>query len=150
MGTIKKAAIPAAGLGTRILPASKAIHKEMLPIVDKHAIQHIVEEAAAAGITDILIITNRGKNVIEDHFDHSFELETNLREKQKYEMLKTVEAVSHIANVYFLRQGETGGLGHAVLKAKSFVGNDPFAVLYGDDVIIGDVPAIGELAEVYD
>ena len=150
MGTIKKAVIPAAGLGTRILPASKAIPKEMLPIVDKPAIQHIVEEAAAAGITDILIITNRGKNVIEDHFDHSFELETNLREKQKYEMLKTVEAVSHIANVYFLRQGETGGLGHAVLKAKSFVGDDPFAVLYGDDVIIGDVPAIGELAEVYD
>lgn len=147
---IKKAVIPAAGLGTRILPSSKSVPKEMLPIVDKPAIQYIVEEAVAAGITDILIITNRGKGAIEDHFDHSFELETSLRQSGKTDMLETVESVARLANIFFLRQGETGGLGHAVLKARSFVDNEPFAVLYGDDVIIGETPAIGQLCGVYE
>lgn len=147
---VRKAVIPAAGLGTRILPASKSTPKEMLSIVDKPAIQHIVEEAVAAGITDILIITNRGKGVIEDHFDHSFELEANLREKGKNDLLKTVEDLASLANIFFLRQGETKGLGHAVLKAKSFVDNEPFAVLYGDDVIISEVPAIKQLCDVYE
>ncbi len=147
---IRKAVIPAAGLGTRILPASKAVPKEMLPIVDKPAIQYIVEEAVDAGITDILIITNRGKAVIEDHFDHSVELENALREKERFSELETIEKIAKLANVMFLRQGETGGLGHAVLKAKTFVDNEPFAVLYGDDVIIGDTPAIGELAQAYE
>ena len=146
---IKKAIIPAAGLGTRVLPASKAMPKEMLPIVDKPAIQYIVEEAVAAGIKDILIITNRGKEAMENHFDHNFEMEHNLREKGNDEMLKVLEDVAKLANITFLRQKETGGLGDAVYKAKSFVGDEPFAVLYGDDVIVGDVPAIGELLEVY-
>ncbi len=147
---LRKAIIPAAGLGTRILPASKATPKEMLPIVDKPAIQYIVEEAVAAGIEEILIITNRGKGVIEDHFDHSVELEHALRDSKKFEQLAQVERLANLANITFMRQGVTGGLGHAVLKAKSWVDDEPFAVLYGDDVIIGDVPAIGELAEVYE
>lgn len=149
MKKVTKAIIPAAGLGTRMLPASKAIPKEMLPIVDKPAIQYIVEEAVAAGIKDILIITNRGKEAMENHFDHNFEMEHNLREKGNDEMLKVLEDVAKLANITFLRQKETGGLGDAVYKAKSFVGDEPFAVLYGDDVIVGDVPAIGELLEVY-
>lgn len=147
---ITKAIIPAAGLGTRVLPASKAVPKEMLPIVDKPAIQYIVEEAVAAGITDILIITNRGKNVIEDHFDHSIELECMLRSKNKTKELQGITSVCNLANIYFFRQKETKGLGDAVLRAKQFVGNDPFAVLYGDDVIIGDSPAIGEMCEAYE
>ncbi len=144
---ITKAIIPAAGLGTRVLPASKACPKEMLPIVDKPAIQYIVEEAVAAGIKDILIITNRGKDIIEDHFDHSFELESNLAAKGKTDTVKELSAVADMANIFFLRQKETRGLGDAVLRARSFAGDEPFAVLYGDDVIIGDVPAIGELCE---
>lgn len=147
---IKKAVIPAAGLGTRVLPASKAIPKEMLPIVDKPAIQYIVEEAVNAGITDILIITNRGKGAIEDHFDHSFELEQMLLQKGKEKAYGEVASVCNLANIYFLRQKETRGLGDAVLRAKEFIGDDPFAVLYGDDVIIGEVPAIGELCEAYE
>lgn len=147
---IKKAVIPAAGLGTRVLPASKAIPKEMLPIVDKPAIQYIVEEAVNAGITDILIITNRGKGAIEDHFDHSFELEQMLLQKGKDKAYGEVASVCNLANIYFLRQKETRGLGDAVLRAKEFIGDDPFAVLYGDDVIIGEVPAIGELCEAYE
>ena len=147
---IKKAIIPAAGLGTRVLPASKAIPKEMLPIVDKPAIQYIVEEAVKAGITDILIITNRGKGVIEDHFDHSIELETLLRTKKKRKQYEDIMAVTQLANIYFIRQKETKGLGDAVLRAKEFVGDEPFAVLYGDDVIIGEVPAIGELCQAYE
>ena len=147
---IKKAIIPAAGLGTRVLPASKAIPKEMLPIVDKPAIQYIVEEAVKAGITDILIITNRGKGAIEDHFDHSFELEYTMREKGKGAMADEVAKVAGLANIYFIRQKETAGLGHAVLCAKRFVGNDPFAVLYGDDVIIGEDPAIAQLCRAYE
>ena len=147
---IKKAVIPAAGLGTRILPASKACPKEMLPIVDKPAIQYIVEEAVKAGITDILIITNRGKGVIEDHFDHAYELEDMLRKRGKEDIAKEVEASANLANIYFIRQKQAKGLGHAVLCAKEFVGNEPFAVLYGDDVIIGEDPAIGQLCRAYE
>ena len=147
---ITKAIIPAAGLGTRVLPASKALPKEMLPIVDKPAIQYIVEEAVRAGITDILVITNRGKGVIEDHFDHSIELEAMLEKRGNKEMLKTLNDVASLANIYYIRQKETKGLGDAVLRAKEFVGSEPFAVLYGDDVIIGEPPAIGELCEAYE
>ncbi|MBE6732947.1 MAG: UTP--glucose-1-phosphate uridylyltransferase GalU [Ruminococcaceae bacterium] len=147
---IKKAIIPAAGLGTRVLPASKACPKEMLNIVDKPAIQYIVEEAVKAGITDILIITNRGKGVIEDHFDHSVELEEILRSRGKTDVLKEVESIANLANIYYLRQKETKGLGDAVLRAKEFVGDEPFAVMYGDDVIIGEIPAISELCEAYE
>ncbi len=148
---IKKAIIPAAGMGTRVLPASKAVPKEMLNIVDKPAIQYIVEEAAAAGIEDILIITNRGKGAIEDHFDHNFELETKLAgNPSKADILEQVEIPSKLANVYFLRQKETKGLGHAILCAKSFIGDEPFAVLYGDDVIISEKPVIQQLCEVYE
>lgn len=147
---ITKAVIPAAGLGTRILPASKACPKEMLPIVDKPAIQYIVEEAVKAGITDILIITNRGKGVIEDHFDHAYELEDMLRKRGKNDVADEVEASAKLANIYFIRQKQPKGLGHAVLCAKQFVGNEPFAVLYGDDVIIGEDPAIAQLCRAYE
>ena len=147
---IRKAIIPAAGLGTRVLPATKACPKEMLPIVDKPAIQYIVEEAVKAGITDILIITNRGKSVIEDHFDHSIELENNLRVKGKNEALEQCEKVANLANIYYLRQKETKGLGDAVLRAKEFVGDEPFAVLYGDDVVVGEIPAIGEMCNAFE
>ena len=147
---IKKAIIPAAGLGTRVLPASKAMPKEMLPIVDKPAIQYIVEEAVNAGITDILIITNRGKGVIEDHFDHSLELEAMLEKRGNIPVLEEVRKPANLANIYYTRQKVTKGLGDAVLRAKEFVGDEPFAVLYGDDVIIGEIPAIGELCEAYE
>ncbi len=147
---VKKAIIPAAGLGTRVLPASKACPKEMLNIVDKPAIQYIVEEAVAAGITDILIITNRGKDIIEDHFDHSFELESQLKAKGKDDILAEVEKCSSLANIYFLRQKETKGLGHAVLQAESFAAGEPVAILYGDDVIIGEDPAVGQLMRAYE
>ena len=147
---IKKAIIPAAGLGTRVLPASKAIPKEMLPIVDKPAIQYIVEEAVASGIRDILIITNRGKEIIEDHFDHSVELENILKARGRDDTLKELDALANMANIYYLRQKETRGLGDAVLRAKEFVGNEPFAVLYGDDVIIGETPTTSELLEAYE
>ena len=136
---ITKAVIPAAGLGTRVLPASKAVPKEMLNIVDKPAIQYLVEECAASGITDILIVTNRGKGVMEDHFDYAFELETQLKkDPSKAELLKSARAAAELANVYFIRQKETKGLGHAILAAERFVGNEPFAVLYGDDIILTD------------
>lgn len=149
---VKKAIIPAAGLGTRVLPASKAVPKEMLNIVDKPAIQYLVEECAAAGITDILIITNRGKGVIEDHFDYSFELEENLRKNPaKKAIYDEVHAVADKANIYYVRQKETKGLGHAILTAEAFVGNEPFAILYGDDVIINNErPVIGQLIEAYE
>lgn len=147
---ITKAVIPAAGLGTRVLPATKAIPKEMFPIVDKPAIQYIVEEAVASGITDILIITNRGKEAIEDHFDRCPELEANLHKHTKTSMLKSIEVVSQLANIYFLRQKEAKGLGHAVKCAKSFVGKEPFAVLYGDDVIIGKDPVCRQLIDAFD
>lgn len=146
---ITKAVIPAAGLGTRVLPATKSMPKEMFPIVDKPAIQYIVEEAVKAGITDILIITNRGKGVIEDHFDRSPELETALDKPEKQDILETVKGISNLANITFIRQIETKGLGHAILRAKNFVGDEPFAVMFGDDVIIGESPAIGELIDAY-
>ena len=147
---IRKAIIPAAGLGTRVLPASKSCPKEMLPIVDKPAIQYIVEEAVKSGITDILIITNRGKGIIEDHFDHSVELENMLKARGRDDALKELNDLANMANIYYLRQKETRGLGDAVLRAKEFVGNEPFAVLYGDDVIIGEVPTTKELLEAYE
>jgi len=147
---VRKAIIPAAGLGTRVLPASKAVPKELLPIVDKPALQYIVEEAVASGIQDILIITNRGKSLIEDHFDRMPELEERLLAGNKTELYEAAVAPANLANIYFLRQKETKGLGHAVLAAKQFVGDEPFAVLYGDDVIIGEVPTTKELLDAYD
>ena len=147
---VKKAVIPAAGLGTRVLPISKALPKEMLPIVDKPAIQYIVEEAVRSGIEDILIITNRGKDIIEDHFDYVPELEARLASSGREEVLQEIRDITHLANIYFIRQKETRGLGHAVSCARSFVGNEPFAVLYGDDVIIGEDPACGQLCRAYE
>ena len=146
---ITKAVIPAAGLGTRVLPATKAMPKEMIPIVDKPAIQYIVEEAVAAGITDILIITNRGKGVIEDHFDHSVSLEFVLEKAGKTAQLDSIKDIHKMANIHYIRQIETKGLGHAVSKAKTFVGDEPFLVMYGDDVILGDIPASKELIDAY-
>lgn len=148
MGKIRKAIIPAAGLGTRFLPATKAQPKEMLPIVDKPAIQYIIEEAIASGIEEILIITGRNKRSIEDHFDRSIELELQLKEQGKYEMLGLVEEISNIT-VHFIRQKEAKGLGHAVLCAKQFVGNEPFAVMLGDDIVDADVPCLRQLMDVY-
>ncbi|MDD2363034.1 MAG: UTP--glucose-1-phosphate uridylyltransferase, partial [Oscillospiraceae bacterium] len=132
------------------LPLSKAMPKEMLPIVDKPAIQYIVEEAVRSGIEDILIITNRGKSIIEDHFDHVIELEQRLAASGRQETLNQLNAITNLANIYFIRQKETKGLGHAVSCARSFVGDEPFAVLYGDDVIIGDDPACGQLCRAYE
>lgn len=146
---IKKAVIPAAGFGTRVLPATKNMPKEMFPIIDKPTIQFIVEEAVAAGITDILIITNRGKDLIEDHFDKSPELEALLEKGGKTEFLETVRKISDLANISFIRQKEMKGLGHAVLKAKSFVGDEPFAVMYGDGVIVSETPCIKQLIDCY-
>ncbi|HIQ80512.1 MAG TPA: UTP--glucose-1-phosphate uridylyltransferase GalU [Candidatus Scatavimonas merdigallinarum] len=147
---ITKAVIPAAGLGTRVLPATKSMPKEMFPIVDKPAIQYIVEEAVRSGITDILIITNRGKGLIEDHFDRVPELEDNLQKSGKTAVLEEITDITHLANIFFVRQRETKGLGHAISRARSFVAGEPFAVLYGDDVIIGDQPACGQLMRAYE
>lgn len=148
---IKKAVIPAGGLGTRVLPASKSVPKEMLNVVDKPVIQYLVEEAVASGIEDILIITNRGKGVIEDHFDHSYELEDKLKNNpSKKEIYDSIKDIADLANITFIRQKETKGLGHAILRAKTFVGNDPFAVLYGDDLIISDDPVTGQLCRAYE
>lgn len=147
---ITKAVIPAAGFGTRVLPATKSFPKEMFPIVDKPTIQYIVEEAVNAGITDILIITTRGKGLIADHFDRSPELEHILEKSGKTDFLNLVKSISDLANINFIRQKEMKGLGHAILKAKSFVGNEPFAVLFGDGVIISkEKPAIQQLIEHY-
>ena len=146
---ITKAVIPAAGLGTRVLPATKAMPKEMLPIVDKPSIQYIVEEAVKSGITDILIITNRGKGIIEDHFDRTPLLEENLEKGGKTDLLNSIKDIHNMANISYIRQIETKGLGHAVSRAKTFVGDEPFVVLFGDDVIIGDVPATKELIDAY-
>ena len=148
MKTVRKAVIPAAGLGTRVLPASKAMPKEMLPIVDKPAIQFIVEEAVRAGITDILIITNRGKSIMEDHFDRAPEARRLLASGKK-EVYDEVVNLAHLANITYIRQKETRGLGHAISCAKAFVGDEPFAVLYGDDVILGEDPACGQLIRAY-
>jgi len=147
---IKKAVIPAAGLGTRFLPATKAQPKEMLPIVDKPTIQYIVEEAINAGIESILIITGRGKRNIEDHFDKSYELESELKRKGNTSLLSMVEDISHLVNVFYVRQKEAKGLGHAISCARDFVGNEPFAVLLGDDVVVSEQPAIGQLMAVYE
>ncbi|MEG2939173.1 MAG: UTP--glucose-1-phosphate uridylyltransferase GalU, partial [Oscillospiraceae bacterium] len=147
---IKKAVIPAAGMGTRVLPASKAIPKEMLPIVDKPAIQYIVEEAVASGIEDILIITSRGKDAIQDHFDRHPSLEAALSASGKTELLESVMQPAQLANICFMRQKEIKGLGHAIYCAKSFVGDEPFAVLYGDDVIMSEIPVTKQLIDAYD
>lgn len=149
---VTKAVIPAAGLGTRVLPATKSVPKEMLPIVDRPAIHYIVEEAVRAGITDILIITSRGKSSVEDYFDRAPELEERLLASGKEDLYRQIMDVTQMANIQYVRQQEAKGLGHAVLCAKSFVGSDPFAVLYGDDVIISppDKPAIGQLCEAYE
>lgn len=151
MKKVRKAVIPAAGLGTRVLPATKVMPKEMLPIVDKPAIQYIVEEAAASGIEDILIITNRGKGLLEDHFDRAPELERRLAgDPAKEAILNQVVGISKLANIFYVRQKETKGLGHAIGCAREFVGDEPFAVLYGDDVILGDDPACGQLMRAYE
>lgn len=147
---VRKAVIPAAGLGTRFLPATKATPKEMLPIVDKPTIQYIIEEAAASGITEFLIITGRTKRSIEDHFDRSMELEYELASKGKDDLLAMVREIANI-NIYYVRQKEPKGLGHAVLCAKQFIGDEPFAVLLGDDVVYNEgTPALQQLMEVYD
>ncbi len=146
---IKKAIIPAAGLGTRFLPATKAQPKEMLPIVDKPTIQYIIEEAVHSGIEDIVIVNGRNKGSIEDHFDRSVELEMELESKDKEEELEMVKSISEMANIYFIRQKKPLGLGHAVLSAQKFIGNDPFAVLLGDDVVVSRVPALRQMMDVY-
>lgn len=147
---IKKAIIPAAGLGTRFLPATKAQPKEMLPIVDKPTIQYIIEEAVQSGIEDIVIVNGRNKGSIEDHFDRSIELEVELEKHQKSEELKMVKSISDMANIYFIRQKKPLGLGHAVLCAQKFIGNEPFAVLLGDDVVVAKIPAIKQMMDIYD
>jgi UTP--glucose-1-phosphate uridylyltransferase len=146
---VRKAIIPAAGLGTRFLPATKAQPKEMLPIVDKPSIQYIVEEAIASGIEDILIISGRGKRAIEDHFDKTYELEKVLQQKNKLDLLAEVQAISELANIHYIRQKEPLGLGHAIWCARSFVGNEPFAVMLGDDIIHSEIPCLKQMIEVY-
>ena len=146
---VRKAVIPAAGLGTRFLPATKAMAKEMLPIVDKPTIQFIVEEALKSGIEDILIVTGKAKRPIEDHFDSNIELETNLREKGKDDLLKLVEETTDV-NLHFIRQSHPKGLGHAVLQAKAFVGNEPFLVMLGDDLMEDKVPLSKQLMDDYE
>lgn len=149
---VKKAVIPAAGLGTRFLPATKAMPKEMLPIVDIPTIQYIIEEAVASGIEEILVITNSNKHCMENHFDRNYELEERLKEAGKYEQEKMIREISDLANIYYVRQKEPKGLGHAILCAKSFIGNDPFAILLGDDVVInkGGEPALKQLITAYE
>jgi len=147
---VRKAIIPAAGLGTRFLPATKAQPKEMLPIVDKPTLQYIIEEAINSGIEEILIITGRNKKSIEDHFDKSVELELELEAKGKEELLKEVRKISEMANIHYIRQKEPKGLGHAIHCAKSFIGNEPFAVLLGDDIVYAEKPCLKQMIEVYD
>lgn len=146
---IRKAVIPAAGLGTRFLPATKAQPKEMLPIVDKPTIQYIVEEAVASGIESIVIITGRSKRAIEDHFDKSIELELELNKKEKCDLLKLVDDIANMVNVMYVRQKEPLGLGHAILTAKDFIGNEPFGVILGDDIVAGGKPALKQLMDAY-
>jgi UTP--glucose-1-phosphate uridylyltransferase len=146
---IRKAIIPAAGLGTRFLPATKAQPKEMLPIVDKPTIQYIVEEAVASGIEDIIIISGRNKRAIEDHFDKSYELEEILYRKEEFELLEGLKQISNLANIHYVRQKEPNGLGHAISLASSFIGNEPFAVLLGDDIIDADKPVLKQLMETF-
>ncbi|MFC7786755.1 UTP--glucose-1-phosphate uridylyltransferase GalU [Rossellomorea sp. GCM10028870] len=151
MQKVRKAIIPAAGLGTRFLPATKAQPKEMLPIVDKPTIQYIIEEAVASGIEDIIIVTGRGKRAIEDHFDKSYELEETLAKKGKYDQLEEVQGISKLANIHYIRQKEPLGLGHAISCASRFIGNEPFAVLLGDDIVHSpDSPCLKQLVDVYE
>lgn len=147
---IKKAVIPAAGLGTRFLPATKAQPKEMLPIVDKPTIQYIIEEAVKSGIEDIIIVTGRSKRAIEDHFDKSVELELLLQKTGKDELLEVVENISNMVDIHYVRQKEPLGLGHAVLCAKTFIGDEPFAVLLGDDIVDSEVPALKQMIDQYE
>ena len=150
MKKIKKAIIPAAGLGTRFLPATKAMPKEMLPILDKPTIQYIVEEASKAGIEDIIIVTGKHKRAIEDHFDNQKELGMVLENKGKADLLEKVQYSTDLANIFYVRQKEQKGLGHAIHTAKQFIGNEPFAVLLGDDIVESDTPAIKQLMDVYE
>jgi UTP--glucose-1-phosphate uridylyltransferase len=149
MSLVKKAIIPAAGLGTRFLPATKAQPKEMLPIVDKPTLQYIIEEAIASGIEEILIITGRNKKSIEDHFDKSIELELELEKSGKTEMLEMVRHISDMINIQYIRQKEPRGLGHAILCAKSFIGDEPFAVILGDDIVDSKTPCLKQLLDIY-
>jgi UTP--glucose-1-phosphate uridylyltransferase len=146
---IKKAIIPAAGLGTRFLPATKAMPKEMLPIVDKPTIQYIVEEAVASGIEDIIIVTGRGKRAIEDHFDNYFELEQNLFEKGKFDLLDEVQKPSRLVDIHYIRQKEPKGLGHAIWCARKFIGHEPFAVLLGDDIVVSETPCLKQMIDLF-
>ena len=146
---VRKAIIPAAGLGTRFLPATKAQPKEMLPIVDKPTIQYIIEEAAEAGIQDIIVVTGRNKRSIEDHFDRSIELELELEKSGKQELLDMVREISEKANIHYIRQKEPRGLGHAILAARHFIGEEPFAVLLGDDVVVSKQPCLGQMLDVF-
>ncbi|WP_251551949.1 UTP--glucose-1-phosphate uridylyltransferase GalU [Neobacillus muris] len=150
MKKVRKAIIPAAGLGTRFLPATKAMPKEMLPIVDKPTIQYIVEEAVESGIEDIIIVTGKGKRAIEDHFDYAYELEQNLLDKKKFDLLEKVQEPSKMADIHYIRQKEPKGLGHAVWCARNFIGNEPFAVLLGDDIVQAETPCLKQLIDVYD
>ncbi|ADV94374.1 UTP--glucose-1-phosphate uridylyltransferase GalU [Bacillus subtilis] len=150
MKKVRKAIIPAAGLGTRFLPATKAMPKEMLPIVDKPTIQYIIEEAVEAGIEDIIIVTGKSKRAIEDHFDYSPELERNLEEKGKTELLEKVKKASNLADIHYIRQKEPKGLGHAVWCARNFIGDEPFAVLLGDDIVQAETPGLRQLMDEYE
>ncbi|SFB30035.1 UTP--glucose-1-phosphate uridylyltransferase [Cohnella sp. OV330] len=150
MAKVKKAIIPAAGLGTRFLPATKAMPKEMLPVVDKPTIQYIVEEAIESGIEDIIIVTGKGKRAIEDHFDNSFELEQILLEKKKYDLLDEVQKSSKLVDIHYIRQKEPNGLGHAIWCARKFIGQEPFAVLLGDDIISAEKPCLRQMIEKYE
>lgn len=149
MKTVKKAIIPAAGLGTRFLPATKAMPKEMLPIVDKPTIQYIVEEAIASGIEDIIIVTGKGKRAIEDHFDNNFELEDNLIKKEKFDLLDKVKQPAKV-DIHYIRQKDPKGLGHAVWCARKFIGDEPFAVLLGDDIVQAETPCLRQLIQRYE
>lgn len=146
---VRKAIIPAAGLGTRFLPATKAQPKEMLPIVDKPTIQYIIEEAIESGIESILIVTGRGKRAIEDHFDKSYELEDALKKKGDIDLLNQIQDISNLVDIHYIRQKEPKGLGHAIYCAKTFIGNEPFAVLLGDDIVDSEVPCLKQLINVY-
>lgn len=149
MARIRKAIIPAAGLGTRFLPATKAMPKEMLPIIDKPTIQYIVEEAVESGVEDIIIVTGKGKRAIEDHFDHAFELEHNLLSKEKYDVLEMVRKPSNV-DIHYIRQKEAKGLGHAVWCARRFIGGEPFAVLLGDDIVQAEKPCLKQMIEQFE
>jgi UTP--glucose-1-phosphate uridylyltransferase len=147
---VKKAIIPAAGLGTRFLPATKAQPKEMLPIVDTPTIQYIIEEAVASGIEDILIVTGRGKRAIEDHFDKSLELEETLAQKGKFKELEQIRKISEMVDIHYIRQKEPKGLGHAIWCARKFIGDDPFAVLLGDDIVVSEPPCLKQLINAFE